>query len=160
MVRVVKPNSIIAATVWGERKNCDWADIFPIVDRQVASEACPFFFGLGAPGALRYQFEEAGLGKFEEVRQSETLVISNQQDLLRAMIDGGAVALAARRFSADARTNIESQYLSSVIQSKEEHGGYAIPGIREHQRYLAQLGRRATSKRSSPASLIGPAVQS
>jgi ATP-dependent Clp protease adapter protein ClpS/protein-L-isoaspartate O-methyltransferase len=58
MARVVAPGGTVAATVWGERRNCGWAEVFPIVDARVASEVCPMFFGTGAPGALRRAFEE------------------------------------------------------------------------------------------------------
>lgn len=52
MERVVSPGGTIAATVWGERRNCGWAKVFPIVDARVASEVCPMFFGTGVSGAL------------------------------------------------------------------------------------------------------------
>jgi ubiquinone/menaquinone biosynthesis C-methylase UbiE len=44
MARVVAPGGTVAATVWGERRNCGWAEVFPIVDARVASEVCPMFF--------------------------------------------------------------------------------------------------------------------
>ncbi len=128
MVRVVRPGGTVAATVWGERKNCGWAEIFPIVDRQVASEVCPMFFGLGAPGALKGQFEEAGLVDIEEVRRQETMMFSDEQSILRAMIDGGAVALAAKRFTPEGRSEVEASFLASVSEWRDESGAYAIPG--------------------------------
>ncbi len=51
MARVVSPGGTVAATVWGERRHCGWAEVFPIVDARVASEVCPMFFGTGAPNA-------------------------------------------------------------------------------------------------------------
>ncbi|MCA0942554.1 methyltransferase domain-containing protein [Salipiger pacificus] len=66
MARVVAPGGTIAATVWGERRNCGWAEVFPIVDARVASEVCPLFFGTGAPGALTRLFEQAGLEQIAE----------------------------------------------------------------------------------------------
>jgi ubiquinone/menaquinone biosynthesis C-methylase UbiE len=128
MARVVKPGGAVAVTVWGERKSCGWAEIFPIVDRQVASEVCPMFFGLGAPNALRRQFEEAGLGEIEEVRWQETMAFPDETALLHAMIDGGAVALAAKRFTPEGREQVETEFLQSVEESRTRSGSYAIPG--------------------------------
>ena len=137
MARVVGPGGAVVVTVWGERKNCGWAEIFPIVDQQVASEVCPMFFGLGAPGALRHQFQEAGLSDIEEVRQAETMVFPDEQALLRAMIDGGAVALAAKRFTSEARREVEAEFLASVQAFKDGSGAYAIPG-----EFVTVRGRR------------------
>lgn len=128
MARVVRPGGTVAVTVWGERKHCGWAEIFPIVDQQVASEVCPMFFGLGTPGALKSQFEEAGLVDIEEVRWREIMMFSDEQSILRAMIDGGAVALAAKRFSPETRGEVEAAFLASVRQWRKGSGGYAIPG--------------------------------
>jgi ubiquinone/menaquinone biosynthesis C-methylase UbiE len=66
MARAVAPAGIVAATVWGERRNCGWAEVFPIVDARVASEVCPMFFGTGAQGALRRLFEDAGLDRIRQ----------------------------------------------------------------------------------------------
>ena len=52
MRRAVKARGRVAVAVWGERRHCGWAEIFPIVDARVQSEVCPLFFQLGAPGAL------------------------------------------------------------------------------------------------------------
>ena len=60
MVRVVKPGGTVAATVWGERRNCGWNSVFPIVDARVASEVCPNFFATGMRGTLAKLFENAG----------------------------------------------------------------------------------------------------
>src|SRR5689334_23956148 len=37
MHRVLKPGGRAVAAVWGERRNCGWAEIFPIVDARVDS---------------------------------------------------------------------------------------------------------------------------
>lgn len=137
MARVVRPRGTVVATVWGERKNCGWAEIFPIVDRQVASEVCPMFFGLGAPGALKSQFEEHGIHDIEGVRRKETMTFSDEPSLLRAMIDGGAVALAAKRFSPEVRGEVEAEFLASVRQWRDGSGGYAIP-----VEFVTMKGRR------------------
>ena len=92
MVRVVKPGGTVAATVWGQRKHCGWADVFPIVDAQVASEVCPMFFGTGGPGILARLFEEAGLEEVKEHRQFETMIFRDENDVADAVLMGGPVA--------------------------------------------------------------------
>ena len=52
MHRVLRHGGRAVATVWGERRNCGWAEVFPIVDKNVQSEVCPMFFAAGAPGGL------------------------------------------------------------------------------------------------------------
>lgn len=47
MYRTLKPGGRAVAAVWGERRRCGWAEIFPIVDARVESEVCPLFFQLG-----------------------------------------------------------------------------------------------------------------
>ena len=37
---------------WGERRNCGWAELFPIVDARVSSDVCPMFFALGTGDCL------------------------------------------------------------------------------------------------------------
>ena len=46
--------------VWGARRNCGWADIFPIVDSRVQSEVCPMFFQQGTGDNLRTDMAAAG----------------------------------------------------------------------------------------------------
>ena len=41
MRRVLKPGGVASTAVWGNRSNCGWAEIFPIVDSRVRSEVCP-----------------------------------------------------------------------------------------------------------------------
>ena len=52
MQRVLQPRGRIVLAVWGERRQCGWAELFPIVDAEVASEVCPLFFRLGQADAL------------------------------------------------------------------------------------------------------------
>lgn len=128
MARVVAPTGTVAVTVWGERRNCGWADVFPIVDAHVASEVCPVFFGSGAPGALRRLFEDAMLEQVEEHRQFEKLVFQTEDDVVNAVLLGGPVALAVRRFNTDVWESVRQEFLTSVAQYKLSGGGYSIPG--------------------------------
>lgn len=128
MARVVKPDGVVTATVWGERKNCGWAEVFPIVDARVASEVCPMFFGTGAPGALTRLFEAAGLEKIEEHRQFETLSFKVEKDVVDAVLMGGPVALAVKRFSRDNWEEVRREFLASVAAYRQDDGSYAVPG--------------------------------
>jgi SAM-dependent methyltransferase len=62
MHRVLRPGCRAACAVWGERRKCGWADIFPIVDARVQSEVCPMFFRLGMGEAFQRAFQSAGFG--------------------------------------------------------------------------------------------------
>ena len=128
MRRAVKSGGRVAATVWGERRNCAWAEIFPIVDAEVNSEVCPLFFSLGAPDSLIRAMTDAGLERVEQRRQSVNLRFDDADMLLRAKIDGGAVALAAKRFSPAARERVEGNFLDSVADHRLSDGSYEIPG--------------------------------
>lgn len=128
MARAVAPGGVVAATVWGERKNCGWADVFPIVDARVASEVCPMFFGTGAPKALTQLFENAGLKQVEEHRQSEILAFKSEVDVVDAVLLGGPVALAVKRFDKDVWQEVRQELLSSVAEYKCSDGSYRIEG--------------------------------
>jgi SAM-dependent methyltransferase len=128
MRRVVRSGGRVAATVWGERRNCGWAEIFPIVDAVVASEVCPLFFGTGAPGALIADAAAAGLSEITERRDRVELHWHDERSLLTAIIDGGPVALAAKRFTPEVRTQVEKQFLASVAEFRRGDGTYVIPG--------------------------------
>lgn len=128
MVQAVKPGGRVVATVWGERRNCGWAEIFPIVDARVVSEVCPLFFACGAPGSLKRDFEQAGLRNIEEHRQRETLSFANERSLLSAMLLGGPVALAVKRFSRQTMKEVEAEFLDSVKDHRGSDGSYRIPG--------------------------------
>jgi SAM-dependent methyltransferase len=128
MREAVRPGGRVVATVWGERKNCGWAEIFPIVDARVVSEVCPLFFGSGAPGSLRRDFERAGLGNVEEHRQREEQAFSSDRALLSAMLLGSPVALAVKRFSPETMAEVEQEFLASVKDHRAADGSYRIPG--------------------------------
>lgn len=128
MFRVLAPGGRAVGTVWGERRHCGWADIFPIVDAQVASEVCPLFFATGAPGGLEADFTAAGFANVKEHRQSEILHFTDARHLLDAVIIGGPVALAVTRFSAVQKKRVDEEFLASVGDYQQADGSYAIPG--------------------------------
>jgi SAM-dependent methyltransferase len=128
MERVVSPGGTVATTVWGERRNCGWAEVFPIVDARVASEVCPLFFGTGAPGALQGLFRTAGPDQIEEQRHFETLVYASAEDVIGAILLGGPVALAAKRFSDDVWDEVKNEFLGSIATFRQDDGSYRIPG--------------------------------
>jgi ubiquinone/menaquinone biosynthesis C-methylase UbiE len=127
MHRVLRPGGRAAATVWGERRLCGWASVFPIVDARVASEVCPMFFATGVPGGLVREFENAGFEEIEEHRQFETLEYDSAETLLNAVLMGGAVALAIKRFDQSTLDEVNEEFLASVSDCLVE-GRYKIPG--------------------------------
>jgi SAM-dependent methyltransferase len=137
MRRAVRANGRVVATVWGQRRNCGWAEIFPIVDAHVASEVCPLFFAPGAPGALRRDFEAAGLRGIREHREQVTLAFDNDRTLLTAVLLGGPVALAIKRFTPQVLAEVEHEFLASVRDHRSSDGRYLIPG-----EFVTVAGRR------------------
>lgn len=127
MHRVLKPGGRAVATVWGERRQCGWAEVFPIVDRHVQSEVCPMFFATGAPGGLVRDFEAAGFTQIEERRQTQTLDYDSAEALLDAVLLGGPVALAVKRFDAPTMATVQADFLASVAEYRRGDG-YSIPG--------------------------------
>lgn len=128
MRRTVRPGGRVAATVWGQRRNCGWAEIFPIVDARVASEVCPMFFAPGIGGTLAGDFAAAELGDIHEHRQHEKLEFADERALLTAMLLGGPVALAVKRFTPAVMKEVENEFLASVSDHRTADGRYLIPG--------------------------------
>ena len=60
MHRVLRSGGVAVVSVWGERRRCGWAELFPIVDARVSSDVCPMFFALGTGDCLAAVFERAG----------------------------------------------------------------------------------------------------
>ncbi len=137
MYRALRPGGRAVAAVWGERRHCAWADLFPIVDSVVQSEVCPLFFALGAGETLAREFELAGFTAVETCRLTPRLEFADQQSLLVAKIDGGPVALAAKRFDAVTRRQVEADFLASVAAHRRGEG-FEIPA-----EFVIAVGRKA-----------------
>jgi SAM-dependent methyltransferase len=126
LARVLRPGGRASVCVWGRRAACGWAEVFPIVDAHVQSEVCPLFFALGGPGALTLAFGRAGFQDVSETRVPLVLRWSSPDEACAAMLEGGPVALAWKRFSAPARTAVREAYLAS-IEAHRDGAGYAVP---------------------------------
>ena len=126
-LRVLKPGGKAVFAVWGARKNCGWADIFPIVDARVKSEVCPMFFRLGTGSVMANEMREVGFASVKEERISTTLPFANDDNAIAAAFAGGPVALAYSRFDDAAKRSAEAEYLASISAFKSE-SGYKVPG--------------------------------
>lgn len=125
--RVLRPGGRYVAAVWGERARCGWAEIFPIVDRRVASEVCPLFFQLGTADVLERTLREAGFSDVRSARIRTELRYDSPAAALEAAFDAGPVALACSRFPEAVRRSADEEYLAS-IEAFRAGAGYAIPG--------------------------------
>lgn len=127
MARVLRPGGRCVVAVWGERRNCGWSEIFPIVESRVASDVCPLFFGLGAPGALAGLARGTGLVGLDEHRIETELVYADAEEAIGAAFLGGPVALAHSRFDTATRESAYADYLASIEPYR--HGTqYRVPG--------------------------------
>lgn len=127
MYRVLKPGGRIAALVWGARKECGWAEIFPIVDRRVASDVCPLFFQLGTGNTLSQLFKTVGLEDVASHRFSYNLHFQDDEQACVAAFLGGAVALAYHKFNDPIKQEVHKEYLDSIIQYRNGQS-YDVPG--------------------------------
>lgn len=125
--RTLRPDGRAAFAVWGARKACGWADIFPIVDARVKSDVCPMFFRLGTGETLDREMTVSGFSDVTCRRITADLPYANDRDVLDAAFLGGPVALAYARFDDATKRDVESDYLSSIAQFKQ-NGSYKIPG--------------------------------
>ena len=136
MRRALRPGGRAVACVWGARKRCGWAGIFPVVDARVNTEVCPLFFALGTGDSLADAFSRAGFGEVTSDRLSTTLVYENVDAALGAAFVGGPVAMAYSRFDDATRAEAHREYLES-IDPYRDGDGYRIPG-----EFVVTRGRR------------------
>jgi ubiquinone/menaquinone biosynthesis C-methylase UbiE len=127
MLRLLRPGGRAAAVVWGARKKCGWAEIFPIVDARVASEVCPMFFQLGTQDSLAHCFAQARFGDVRSERLEVELAYGSDDEVLHAAFRGGPVALAYGRFDGPTREAVHAEYLHSIASFRDD-AGYRIPG--------------------------------
>lgn len=94
MYRSLKPGGRCVVAVWGERRNCGWAGIFPVMDARVSTEVCPMFFRLGTGETLARAFEQAGFENVSTDRIDSRLEYDDVDQALGAAFVGGPVAMA------------------------------------------------------------------
>jgi SAM-dependent methyltransferase len=126
LARVLAPGGRVSVAVWGQRSACGWAEVFPIVDAHVESEVCPLFFSLGVPRALEILFRGAGFVDVVEERRAVTLAWPSDDEACGAMLEGGPVALAWKRFSPETRAQVRAAYLESIAPFRRG-AGYEVP---------------------------------
>ena len=127
MRRLLRPGGRVAAAVWGARRNCGWAEIFPITDARVASEVCPMFFHLGTNETLAQALAAAGFVDVRLERLATELRYASAEDAIAAVFRGGPVALAYSRFDDATRRAVHAEYLESIAAFRAGDG-YRIPG--------------------------------
>jgi ubiquinone/menaquinone biosynthesis C-methylase UbiE len=125
--RALRPGARVVVGVWGARKNCGWAEIFPIVDQRVSSEVCPMFFQLGNEGALEMYMREAGFTEVRVERLTTRIRYESGDDACAAAFVAGPVALAYSRFEEKVKAEARAEYLASIVGYRKGDG-YEVPG--------------------------------
>ncbi len=137
MHRVLAPAGRAVAVVWGARKNCGWAEIFPIVERRIVGEVCPLFFMLGTGDALAQEFARAGFSSVRASRLEASVTFPSADDAIGAAFLGGPVALAYSRFDEADRAGAHQEYLDSIAAYRDGNA-YHVPG-----EFVAVAGSRS-----------------
>jgi ubiquinone/menaquinone biosynthesis C-methylase UbiE len=127
MYRVIKSGSRVVLAVWGERNRCGWADIFPIVDKRVATDVCPMFFQQGTGNSLKLTMQNAGFTAIETDRFQTILHYPNPEEAIMAAFSGGPVALAYNKFDQSTKIDSHREYLES-IEPYRKGDRFEIPG--------------------------------
>lgn len=127
MHRVLTKSGHAVVAVWGQRKNCGWAEVFEIVDRRVTSEVCPMFYNLGNEGTLKQYLAAGGFQNISVERINTLLHYNTDEEACGAAFLGGPVALAFSKFSDDVKKEVYIEYLES-IKSYKGSDGYHVPG--------------------------------
>ncbi len=140
MHRVVRPGGRAVSAVWGARKNCGWAEIFPIVDARVETEVCPLFFQLGTGDTLQRTTEDAGFVDVRTERISTVLDYKSVEDAVGAAFSGGPVAMAYSRFDDATKAEAHAEYIASIEPFRVDGGAYRIPG-----EFVVTRGMKAAS---------------
>lgn len=126
-LRVLKPGGRAVFAVWGARKNCGWADIFPIVDARVTSDVCPLFFRLGTGQSLPHEMSRSGFEAIEMERINTILPYTDRKHALDAAFLAGPAAMAYARFDEATKHAVHTEYLQVIAKYKIKDG-YEIPG--------------------------------
>ncbi|MEM8796179.1 MAG: methyltransferase domain-containing protein [Pseudomonadota bacterium] len=126
-LRILKPGGRAVMAVWGARRKCGWAEIFPIVNARVQSDVCPLFFRLGTGETLSHEMSAAGFSQVMSKRIDSVLSYRDDKSAIDAAFVGGPVALAYDRFDDATRASATKEYLAS-IRSFSTPDGYRIPG--------------------------------
>ena len=127
MARCLRPGGRMAVSVWGERRACGWAEIFPIVDSRVRSEVCPMFFRVGTGNALEEALCAAGLVDVQLSHPPTTIRYADADAACDAAFLSGPVALAYSRFDESTRLSVRAEYLAS-IEPWRNGERFEIPG--------------------------------
>ena len=127
MARCLRPGGRMAVSVWGERRTCGWAEIFPIVDSRVRSEVCPMFFRVGTGNTLDAALRAAGLVDVQLSHPPTTIHYADADAACDAAFLSGPVALAYSRFDESTRDSVRADYLAS-IEPWRDGERYDVPG--------------------------------
>lgn len=127
MRRVLRPGGRMVIAVWGKRSRCGWAELFPIVDAEVASEVCPLFFQLGQEDVLANLCIAEQFEGVIQHRIAATLTYVDAEEACNAAFVGGPVALAWSRFDDDVKARVCARYVESISVWRHEQG-FRVPG--------------------------------